>query len=75
MPLEIRGAHFLIRSAELVRGTNTLRIGAGNEYRVLFGGPSSEYWGPTTHRFRSAFTDPAPHSAACTRVTVLPPQL
>jgi len=26
MPLEIRGAHFLIRSAQLVRG-NTLRIG------------------------------------------------
>ena len=29
MPLEIRGAHFLIRSAQLVRGTNTLRIGPG----------------------------------------------
>ena len=28
MPLEIRGAHFLIRSAQLVRG-NTLRIGPG----------------------------------------------
>jgi len=38
MPLEIRGAHFLIRSAQLVR-KNTLRIGpdCGGEHFMRVG--------------------------------------
>ena len=39
MPLEIRGAHFFIRSAQLVR-ENTLRIGTGGDggqMGVIFG--------------------------------------
>jgi len=39
MPLEIRGAHFLIRSAQLVRGTrlgvNTGRLGVRNKSSPL----------------------------------------
>jgi len=32
----------LFNSECRISAGNTLRIGAGNEYRVLFGGPSSE---------------------------------
>ena len=34
MPLEIRGAHFLIRSAQLVRGTRLEQALAGREKSV-----------------------------------------
>jgi len=52
MPLEIRRAHFLIRSAQLVRG-NTLRIGPGMQSctqscdaRCVYTVPVREQWSP-----------------------------